>query len=264
MIRALNHHLRARKAQQQHYWEHLKAQYCDRMEYYRCRALSRVRGSGTICMIQDGMDQSKVCVPRDAALRGKDFSTFQRPKLHLSLTLCHGYFTQFILSNPDTMKDSNASCESLASAFDLLQGHHHTDLRASHIIVQADNTARELKNNQTMRFCAAQVSCGNIKSISLQFLRAGHSHEDIDQVFGRVARHLSRARKIQNPEEIMEQLRTFSEKLNRQHEPAHYNFKMDATRDWPFFIISSRRLVCAVSTRKFEHVQTIRQFILTF
>ena len=238
MIRALNHHFAARREQQKHYWQHLKDQYADRLEYYRCRGLSRMRGSGVICLIQDGMDQNKICIPRYAALRGKDFSSFQRPKLHLSLTLCHGYFTQFLISNPDTMKDSNSSIESLASAFDILKAHHHCDLRRSHIIIQSDNTAREIKNNPTLRFCAAQVGALNVKRITVQFLRSGHSHEDIDQVFGRLARHLSRVRKIQTPDGIVEEVRRFSEKLNRHHEPGHYTYKMDAARDW-YLVVSS-------------------------
>ena len=114
VIKGLGAHLKARKEQQKLYGAHLKDQYSNRFEYYRARALSRLKGSNCITLIQDGMDQNKVTIPRHRALFGKDFASFQKPKCHISLTLVHGYFNLWVVSNPDTPKDSNSNVECLA------------------------------------------------------------------------------------------------------------------------------------------------------
>ena len=91
MIRHLSHHLRARTQQQTYYWEHLRAQYADRLVYYDLRSKSRSHDGRNICVIQDGLDQSKVAIPRSSWQKGKEYASLNRPKLHVSLTLVHGF-----------------------------------------------------------------------------------------------------------------------------------------------------------------------------
>ena len=232
LIKGLGGHLKARKCQQEYLLQHLRDQYADRLAYYQARAISRLTHSGTVTIIQDGMDQNKMSLPRHACLAGKDFSTFVKPKCHVSMSLVHGWFTMFAISNPDCMKDSNASIESLAHALHLLSTKHSVNLRHTHVNIQGDNTPRELKNNMTIRWLASQVSAGNLRSGSLKFLRCGHSHEDVDQCFGRLARALCKARDVQTPDGFMCKVEAFSSTFYRPFEPARYTVKMDATRDW--------------------------------
>lgn len=232
LVKSLGHHLRARQQQQQHYWRHLRDQCMDRLEYYKLRAASRLGDGKTICIIQDGMDQGKVALPRSAWMKAKDYHSFQRPKLHVSLTLVHGYFHLWSISHPDTMKDSNCSVETLAHALHLLASKHGVNLAECNVCIQSDNTPREIKNNFTMRWAALQVSCSNVKSMSIRFLRCGHSHEDVDQAFGRLARHYSKLKVAETPGDFVNATTSFAREMRRPHEPAFYVCEVERTRDW--------------------------------
>lgn len=232
MVKHLGHHLRARNQQRDFYWQHLREQYSDRLVYYDLRGKSRRKDTNNICIIQDGLDQSKVALPRSSVMFGKDFSTMQKPKLHISLTIVHGFFLLFTLSNPDTQKNSDASIETIAHALSLLQSTHGMQLGQAHIHIQADNTCREVKNNHFLRFCACQVSSGNVGALSVRFLRTGHSHEDVDQVFGRLARHLAKLRIAQTQEDFARSIRGFAADMYRPHEAARYTVCMNDMRDW--------------------------------
>ena len=234
MIKRLGHHLKARAEQQRYLWAHLKAQYADRLVYYKARSFSRQKDLKIITIIQDGMDQGKVSLPRSPLMKGKDLSMMQKPKLHVSLTIVHGYFMIWCLSNPDCQKDSNASVEPLAHAMTLLNREYGLNLGEYRLIVHADNTCREVKNNHVLRWAAAQVSCKNLESASFRFLRTGHSHEDVDQCFGRLARHLSRVQKVQTPSELLGHIAECANAMHRPHEEKRFAIKMDETRDWTF------------------------------
>ena len=232
MIRHLSHHLRARTQQQTYYWEHLRAQYADRLVYYDLRSKSRSHDGRNICVIQDGLDQSKVAIPRSSWQKGKEYASLNRPKLHVSLTLVHGFFLLWTISNPDTQKNSDASVETLCHALHLLQSKHGVVLSQTHLNIQADNTVREIKNNHCLRWAAAQVSSGNLLGISFRFLRTGHSHEDVDQCFGRLAKHISKLQKAETPDDFLASIQTFASNMYRPHEPGRYVVCMNETRDW--------------------------------
>lgn len=235
MIKNLNHHLRARSQQQEFYWAHLRDQYKDRLIYYDLRSESRNKDGRVITLIQDGLDQSKVAVPRSVWQHSKDFAGMNRPKLHISLTLVHGYFLLWTISDPDTQKDSNASVETLCHALTLLEKKYGVVLSQARINIQADNTAREIKNNHVLRWASLQVSAGNVRSLSIRFLRSGHSHEDVDQCFGRLARHLSKLKKAECPLDFARSIAQFANSMHRPHEDGRYTVIMNGTRDWNLF-----------------------------
>lgn len=247
MVKRLGHHLTTRREQQRFYHEHLRDQYADRMIYYQQRALSRAHESKVITIIQDGMDQQKVSIPRSPMMFGKELAMLQKAKLHVSLTLVHGYFMLWVLSDPDCQKDSNASVETLAHAMDILQNDFSLNLSEYSFVVHADNTCREVKNNHCFRFAAAQVSCDNVRRWSYRFLRCGHSREDVDQCFGRLARHLSKTRLAQTPDDMLQVIADCATSMHRPHESKRYVVKMDQSRDWC--------LACAYSVKGCHHFQ---------
>ena len=234
LIKGLGRHLLARVQQQNFYWQHLREQYLDRLEYYKLRALSRQKDGRFICIIQDGMDQSKASLPRSPWLQSKEFAQFKvhRPKLHISLTLVHGYFCLWTISLPNTCKDSNASIETLCHALHLLETQHGVNLHGCSVSIHADNTCREIKNNPFLRWASLQTSSSNLKSCTVRFLRSGHSHEDVDQAFGRLSRHLSRVKVAECPSDFQDEIQKFSEKMGRPHERDSYVTIMAQTRDW--------------------------------
>lgn len=232
MIKKLGHHLHARRDQQRYYFEHLRDQYQDRLCYYKARSLSRHKDQKTIVLIQDGMDQAKCSLPRSAVMRGKELHMFQKPKFHVSLTLVHGYLMLWSISNPDCQKDSNASVETLGHTMQLLKEEFGVHLPDFCLVVHADNTCREIKNNHCLRWAAAQVASKNLRSLSFRFLRCGHSHEDVDQCFGRLARRIAKTQLAQTPNDLIETTRACATTMFRPHEEKRFVCKMDDTRDW--------------------------------
>ena len=53
------------------------------------------------------------------------------------------------------------------------------------MFVQLDNTSSENKNRGTFGYFGALVATGTFKKVVLSFLPVGHTHEDIDAIFGR-------------------------------------------------------------------------------
>ena len=184
MIRWLSGHLRARLTQQQFYYEHLKHQYQDRLQYWQARGQSRQKGL-SVTMITDGMDQAKYSLPRSEMMKSKEFGQFQRPRLHISALICHGWFIVFQVSPADLPKDSNSCVELIAHSISILKK-KGAPLKDMHIAIQSDNTCRQCKNSPMLRFLSALVSSPTVGSAALSCLRAGHSHEDMDQIFGQL------------------------------------------------------------------------------
>ena len=57
--------------------------------------------------------------------------------------------------------------------------------RPQHLWIQADNCAGENKNNIVLAFCGWLVANGVFKTVQLNHLMVGHTHEDID-AFGAI------------------------------------------------------------------------------
>lgn len=164
LVRALGGHSLARQAHQKLYYEHLRQQYCDRVVYWSDRAASRDKTLPTVTIITDGMDQSKFAVPRAECLRSKEFASFQRPRLHVSAAVAHGWFVLFMITPPETHKDSNTSIELLSHALTLLK-RLGADLPSMHVGIQSDNTCRECKNSMLLRWLSTLVSSRAVKSV---------------------------------------------------------------------------------------------------
>ena len=133
LLRQFASHLRARESQKRMYIDHLKAQFADRGVYYSLRGDSRLRGSPTIVLMTDSMDQCKFIYPRAGALfRSKELSTMIRPKAHITGILCHGFFFMISVSAQDLRKDSSTMVELLARCLTILVDDFSVDLtRAS-------------------------------------------------------------------------------------------------------------------------------------
>jgi hypothetical protein len=69
------------------------------------------------------------------------------------------------------------------------------------IIIQADN-AGDCKNQDVFSMMASLVVSRLCKVAMMCYLRTGHSHEDVDAMFGVWARHLSRQSVLQTPSDF--------------------------------------------------------------
>ena len=232
LIREMGGHLKARNAQRDLFNLHLQRQYSDRCEYWRMRAGSRMR-SADVCLIIDSMDQAKFAYPRSDVYRSKDLATLQRPRAHITGIICHGHFLLFSVSAQDLPKDSTTMIELLAHALTLLQA-RGVNLRASSVTVQCDNTPRELKNNPVFKFLGGLVANGIVGQSALSSLRTGHSHEDIDQLFGQLAKYLvTKVRTADTPADFKAAIEHWmGNSLHRPHEPERHCVYLDQCRNW--------------------------------
>ena len=230
MIRGLGAHLKARTAQIDHFHDHLKAQYMDRVLYWERRAMSRLRGSA-VCVIADGMDQMKFAVPRTPLTKTKEFSNFQKVKLHVACAICHGRFVLFTVGLPNTKKDGNFSCEMLSHVLTLLERQGQC-LANAQLYLQHDNTCREFKNNIGLRWCCSQVFGHNLDRVCCSFLRSGHTHEDVDQVFSQLSKSLLKCRDLQTPEDIQQAIASFLSQAKMPYEGERHCVFLNEPRDW--------------------------------
>ena len=95
------------------------------------------------------------------------------------------------ITGADGRKSGSTTVEQLAV---ILQGlsNHGIDLAATHVNIQLDNTGSQNKNNIVLAWLGVMVLAGIVRSCSANFLRTGHTHEDIDQLFSMLARFLTR------------------------------------------------------------------------
>ena len=232
MIRELSGHLNARKKQAELYSEHLRSQYLDRALYWERRGVSRLGSMGEITVIIDSMDQQKFTYPRSDLYRAKDLSTLQRPRAHVTAVIAHGHFVLIAVSDHDMPKNSNCMCEILGHVWSRLRmnGIDTTRLRFR---VQRDNTSRECKNNIVLAFLASLTARGLAAGTTLSCLRSGHSHEDVDQMFGKLAGWMSsNGRYARHPDDFMQLIRQWLCELKRPYEKDRYCIKVDQLRDW--------------------------------
>lgn len=230
MVRALSGHSNARAAQQRLFYDHLRQQHLDRICYWTMRAESRDRSMPSVTVVTDGMDQAKFALPRHEAMRSKEFAQFMRPRLHISCAIAHGWLIVFQISPPDLPKDGNASIELISHVLSMLKdrGAHLPSLR---VTVQSDNTCRECKNSLMVRFLASLTSSRTVGSCALSCLRAGHSHEDIDQIFGQLARWILRWKVLETPCDVGRCIQAFLDQA-KLFEKERFVVLVDRTRDW--------------------------------
>ena len=234
LIRELSQHLNARTRQSELYSEHLVAQYRDRQKYWQARGISRLQFETYLVVMIDGMDQCKFQYPRSAVCRAKDLASLQRPRLQVTGVLAHGFGLFFAASGHDHPKDASASVELLAYLISRLRD-ARVNLGRLHLHVQCDNTVRELKNCTTMRFLSALVGAGVLKAATMAHLRSGHSHEDLDQIFGSLALYLVKnSRQAETPQDFKEIMQRFADGAQRPYEKVRCVVHLDQHRDWKF------------------------------
>jgi hypothetical protein len=72
-----------------------------------------------------------------------------------------------------------------------------------HLVIQSDNTVSQAKNETVMLWLAWLVAEALFETANLFFLRVGHTHEDIDHLFGIVCTLVHQSL-FETPEELMD------------------------------------------------------------
>lgn len=176
LIKQLSGNIVQRNRQIGLFEQHKKDQLQDRRCYWAVRAEAMINPY-YICIIVDGMDQSKFCCPRGEIMSSKDLEALQRPRLHITAALCHNRQVLVSVSPADWPKNTNVTVELIAATLNKLS-QHGLCLKKAHLHLQLDNTSSSNKNNPLLRFCSSLTSNGVVKSVDVAFLRKGHTHED--------------------------------------------------------------------------------------
>ena len=203
--RRQNHHPPTRKLLSQKLHDHWAEQQADRMVYRAIRDSSRA-GGNVVSLILDGMDQAKFKCPR-ATIAQNHLKQVWRPQLHVTGCIIHGVADVYWIGDADLKKDANATVQFLNEAVEIAiqERLSTTGLKVpKHLVVQLDNTCRENKNNLIIRWAAGLVGTNTFMSVSLHFLRKGHTHEDIDQRFKIISTFISKHKLLETPYEFMD------------------------------------------------------------
>ncbi|CAK9027598.1 Uncharacterized protein SCF082_LOCUS17996 [Durusdinium trenchii] len=193
-----------------------------------------------LCIIQDGVDQSKFRCPRvkPTQRQTKLFQKLFRPQLHVAACWSHGFSVDVSVADEDLPKNSETQLEQLVRAFDHVLA--EVGSLPPGVNIQTDNTYREGKNQWTLSFGALTVALGVWRHYTASYLRVGHSHEDIDQYFSQIASLLARA-EFSDPREVVDlldasyrpdSLADLQRKQAKQSKVWTHAYKLDTVARW--------------------------------
>ena len=109
--------------------------------------------------------------------------------------------------------------------------------------MQADNTVSQAKNQWVALWMAWLVKAGLFETANLFFLRVGHTHEDIDQLFSILVALILRCHHFQTPRELLNLLaQELQPKFEAKKEELHSEI-VTAVRDWQSWLLGLNRTV---------------------
>ena len=119
--------------------------------------------------------------------------------------IAHGWCTGIFIAQGNLSHGSNAYVEVLCRLLDKVAELCRVQGRRFpvHLVLQADNTVAQTKNQYAAAFCSQMVGMQKFSTVTLNFLMVGHTHEDIDQLFSLICQYVVRRRRWQTPEEFM-------------------------------------------------------------
>ena len=163
----------------------------EKSEYYRHRDLARKHPEEYISMIIDGADQSNYGLPHFHE-KAKSFSGLVQD-CKIMGTLAHGRASFIYLCPMNVGSGVNLVIEVLHQNLSNIyfnQCPEKSRLPRT-LMLQLDNAPSQNKNNYMMAYLTLLVHWHVFDTIEVNFLPVGHTHEDIDQMFGVLSRHFA-------------------------------------------------------------------------
>ena len=156
----------------------------ERGAYYERRDLGASRPDEYLSIIIDGADQQRFALPWFREL-SHDTMNLYRLRLGLHGLLAHGDGAYTFTALPDQKQGTNATTEVIHR---YLMHRHSRGLKLPPwVFIQLDNTSKSNKNRYLIGFLAYLIAMGVCEGFVVSFLMVGHTHEDIDQFFSRLA-----------------------------------------------------------------------------
>ena len=175
---------KAKAALKKQYRAHIAMVIRERRSYYRRRKQGRLERDKYVSMIIDGADQAKFAMPYSKEKTHCTDAAY-KCKTHLMGVLVHGR-GQYAYTVTDNVKmGNNATVDVLYRT--LVDIKKKEGKLPRKLYLQLDNTSRQCKGFGVMGYLGMLVDHGVFEKVVLSFLPVGHTHEDIDQFFSRVA-----------------------------------------------------------------------------
>lgn len=104
-----------------------------------------------------------------------------RPRMVLTGAIAHGYCTSFFLASERVTHGADCFLEVLFRTIQQVADvcTARGDSVPEHLVVQSDNTVSQTKNTYVHVAVAYLVATKQFKTVSLNYLMVGHTHEDI-------------------------------------------------------------------------------------
>ena len=167
---------------------HLSNMWQCRQVYWLAREKSRAK-QDLLTIIYDGFDKAKPAIPRWSRGQAPKQASVERvPRTHLavSATLAHGYGCVIFMAEEGVSTGGNYSWSCILKTIDLCaQAARRAGKQlARSLWVQSDNTVKELKNSLSGSMLTSLISADYFDEAGHHHLPVGHTHEDIDGLFG--------------------------------------------------------------------------------
>ena len=188
---------------------HLRQQYHDRLVYWHLRWFSQQKNRSVLTIIIDSMDKSKLAWPQYSFRKPKCLQRLRRPRLVVTCAIAHGFCTAFYITDDEvTSHGASHVCEVLTRILDKVQAQRSASSIPfpEHLVVQSDNTTAQAKKSEVGQFLATLVGKYRFKTATLNFLIVGHTHEDVDLMFGILLSLVLRRRTFQVPDELVQNI----------------------------------------------------------
>ncbi len=176
------------------YREHLRAQWRDRL-----RELGQSLDGQWLVLIVDGADQAKFRIVK-AQRWPKELDGMHRPKLQLVGAWAHWQLCTFTLREENLPKGTSCIMEVVLQL--LAQLLQDKGTLPANLWLQMDNAVGENKNQWWARLLALLIDRGVFRTCVWSFLRVGHTHEDLDGLFGVLAMHIASLQEWNAPMEM--------------------------------------------------------------
>jgi hypothetical protein len=164
--------------------DHLEEVKRERSAYYQHRLQGVQSPDSYLSMIIDGANQARHALPSTVEKSHVSDKAWKM-QLHLMGVIVHGRGTWAYTCPPHVAQGNNTTIQAL---WDTIVDIFQKDGRLPPVLyLQLDNTTKQCKGKYVMGFLGLLVKLGIFDKIIVGFLPVGHTHEDIDQFFSRIA-----------------------------------------------------------------------------
>ena len=170
-------------------YEHSRFVRAERSSYYERRRKACLYKKEYFSVIIDGADQAAYSMPHFAML-DKDTAQAMRIRNHLFGAIVHGRALYGFSYLDNCKHGTNLTIEALHRVLlkEWLRGNKERLPRV--LYIQLDNCSKQNKSQYLIAYLGLLVGWDVFEEVILSFLPVGHTHEDIDQLFSRIAVYL--------------------------------------------------------------------------